>query len=222
MTLNVDTKWVMPFLPPVTEPSCLGTTQIMIRPREPLSYNTQVFNFDLPTLGERFPVLSSMQLFVKGSVKRSDGTKLAKAEKVAIANNSIHSLFSTVSAIVGENQTKLTYRDYPYIALLKVVDTLKRNDQRLPLLWFQPDNGLTLPDHTFVNFKERMDMCAESKSLHLLGHLQCDIADMTSYLLKNTPFSIQLEKSSPKCHIDASTTDQEYAFFIDDISFANG
>lgn len=54
-----------------------------------------------------------------------------------------------------------------------------------------------------------------------MGHLWCDILDLDSHLLKNTPFSLQLEKSSsPTRYIDAEPIEGtiiSYDFFIDDM-----
>ena len=197
--------------------SALSTSQIKIKPREQLGVSSKIFTFDLPTLGEYFPNLSTLQIYVKGSVKRSTGTKLTKNEQTAVCNNFLNSLFRKVTITIGENQSKLVYNDYPYTALLHIIDNKKSQNQCNRLIGYTPDSGIITPDGKKVNFQERIVMCAESKVLHFMGNLECGLVNMNSFLLKNTPFSIELEKSDSSFIID-TTQANKYDFFIQEIA----
>ena len=216
MSYTFDQVWASPFTPRQVEPSCLGTSQIRLHPRESITSNTKCFSFDFPTLGEYYPNLSSVQLFVRGSVK-VDGVTLEEGHVVALTNNGLHSLFSSIMVTVGENQAKITYDDYPYLALLHMTDKLQMQDQYLTSAGFTPDHGIHMskePKYN-LNFIARKNIAAKSQSMELMGKLWCDILDIDSFLLKNTPLSIQLKKSNSKFHIDAIDPSKQYDFVID-------
>ena len=66
----LDLDWVKPFSPQTFEPSCLGTNEITITPREILDDSSSYFTFDFPSLGDRFINLRSVKLFVSGIIKK--------------------------------------------------------------------------------------------------------------------------------------------------------
>ena len=69
-----------------------------------------------------------------------------------------------------------------------------------------------------TNLATRKVMAAESSNIHLMGHWWCDIIAIDSFLLKFTPFSIQLEMANPSFDIE-TTTSRNYNFVINKIQF---
>ena len=106
--MALNNKWLLPFTDSQVDISALNTSQIKLLPRQSLSQNSKIFNFDVPVLGEYYADLSKLKIYVKGSVCESDGTKLTADEKVAVCNNFLNSLFEKVEVSIGHNQNSLS------------------------------------------------------------------------------------------------------------------
>lgn len=215
MSYSFDQTWARPFAPSSTEPSVMSTSQISVKPRENVDNSSSTYSFDLPSLGEYFPNLASLKLYVRGKVVE-DGKIVAKGTKVALCNNAIHVLFSSITCTLGENQCQLNYNNYPYLAYLQTLDKMSNNDITSRLSGFFPDAGIKVAGESF-NFKIRQEIADGSKVIEMMSNPWCDILNIDSYLLKNTPLSIQLHRSDAKFYIEAADASKKYTFNIEKI-----
>ena len=222
--MAINTKWLLPFAATDTDISTLSTTQIKIKPRENISDDSKMFNFDLGNMGEYYANLASLKLYIKGAVKTTEKGNLTDKDDVAIGNNFIHNLFSRISVTIGQNQSRLIYDDYNYTSMLHIVDEKERLDQSLNSMVFIPNNGITIKvpgteDTEYMSYAARKALCKNSKPVYLFGPLFADLLDMNSFLPKNVPVSIQMEKNKITRYMEATITEgREFDFFISDIS----
>ena len=217
-TYTADYKWAKPFSPRTKEPTVLGTKHLVIHAKENLSNQSKVFTFDFPTLSEFFFNLDSVQLFVKGELRHGDNTAIEKGEEVALANAPLYSLFSSVQLTFGENQEVITYNDYPFLSLFQICDKFYENSRSNFMTGFVPDDGLKVEGTTTtVSLTVRQSYVKESKSVIFMGKMFTDILNIDSYLLKNTPLSIQLTKAPADFYVCAKDETKSYNFVIKDI-----
>ena len=102
---SADARWMTPFAPKYSEPACYGTTQLKLRPRELVSTSSKAtdFTFDIPSIGQDYINLQSIQLLVKGKVLDESDTVIGGDEGIAVCNNFLHSLFEKIDIICGVN-----------------------------------------------------------------------------------------------------------------------
>ena len=115
-------------------------------------------------LGEYFPNLSSLQLFVQGQLKEANNTTVAHNEVVSLINNSLHtcSLFSSITVAVRQNLNTIIYNDYTFVS------PLHKWLIKCKLLI----NFLIWPDviNTLGHAARKM-MGVGSSNIHLMAHL---------------------------------------------------
>ena len=209
----LDLDWIKPFTKPTFEPSCLGTTEIFVPPREIIDYSSQFYTFDLPNLGDRFLNLKSIKLYLSGSIKNSDGSNLTEADNdLCLVNNSLHSLFQNVSVTIGTNQCTIAYQDYPFLSLMQLADKVSSASQ-LGLNGYLSNTGDMVKGENLGRQTRKEN---SNKKQHYIGHLNCDIFQINSYLINHVPISIQLQKAKPDFYIQ-TTHAKSYNFVIDDI-----
>ena len=60
-----------------------------------------------------------MLLYVRGKLNHVDKSALEADEDVDLINTSLHSLWSSITVTIGQNQTTLTTNDYPFLSLMQ-------------------------------------------------------------------------------------------------------
>ena len=140
---TLDQTWVRPFTPIFKEPSVLSTSPLILKPRENISPSSKIFTFEFPTISEYFLDLKSAQLFIRGQLMHEDLSPLKPEENVFLSNAPVYSLFSAVNLVLGENQAKIVYNDYPHLALFQLSDKMTDNNRRMLMTGFVPDDGST-------------------------------------------------------------------------------
>ena len=208
---TIDQVWVQPFTPVFKEPSVLSTSPLILKPRENLSHKSKTFTFEFPTISEYVLDLKTVQLSVKGQLLHDDLSLVVKGEDVVLANASLYSLFSSVNLVFGENQAKIVYNDYPHLALFQLIDKMAVNNRRMIMTGFIPD------DDSGGIQTVRALATSESKECIFMGKVLTDILDIDSFLLKNTPLTIQFEKSDADFYVCSGEDEIKYKFVIKDI-----
>ena len=208
---TVDQTWVQPFTPVFKEPSVLSTSPLILKPREDISHKTKIFTFEFPTISEYVVDLKTVQLSIRGQLLHNNLSLLEKEEDVYLSNAPLYSLFSSVNLVFGENQAKIVYNDYPHLALFQMLDKMTDNNRRIIMTGFIPDDGSE--DRNTI----RKLFVSESRECVLMGKVLTDILDIDSFLLKNTPLTIQFEKSDADFYVCSSDDENEYKFVIKDI-----
>ena len=208
---TLDQTWVRPFTPIVKEPSVLSTSPLVIIPRENISPKTKIYTFEFPTMSEYFLNLNSIQLFVKGQLMHDDLTVLDDGEKVYLSNAPIYSLFTSVNLTFGENQEKIVYNDYPYLSLFQLCDKTTDNSRRMLMSGYIPDDGST------GRASIRQSLVKGSQETMFMGKIYADILSIDSFLLKNTPLSLQLVKAHQNFYTCAEDESKDYNFVIKQI-----
>ena len=209
---TVDQSWIRPFTPVIKEPSVLSTSSLILKPRENLTPNTKIFTFEFPSLSEYFLDLNSTQLFVKGQLMHDDLSDLDPEERVFLSNAPIYSLFSSVNLTIGENQEKIVYNDYSYLSLFQMSDKITDNSRRMMMTGFVPDDGSD--GRTMI----RRLLVSDSKETMFMGKIFADILNIDSYMIKNTPLSLQMVKSHSDFYTCAENNTKKYNFVIKEIT----
>ena len=208
---SVDQTWIRPFAPVFKEPSVLSTAPLILKPRENISPNTKIYTFEFPTISEYFLDLKSTQLYIKGQLRYDDLTELHPDEKVFMSNAPIYSLFSSVSLSFGENQEKIIYNDYPYLALFQLADKITDNNRRMLMTGFLPSDGST------GRLNLRQQLVSKSQDTMYMGKIFADILNIDSFMLKNTPLTLQLAKSQSDFYTCAQDETKKFKFVITEI-----
>ena len=211
---TVDQAWIRPFAPIIKEPSVLSTSSLTLKPTESLKPETKTFTFEFPTLSEYFLDINSIQLFVKGKLVHKDLSELESGENVYLSNAPLYCLFSSVNLIFGENQEKIVYNDYPYLGLFQMVDKMTDNSRRMMMTGLVPDDG------SDGRTKIRKDLVSKSNMVMFMGKIFADILNIDSYLLKNTPLTLQLVKSHADFYSCAEDDAKDYNFVIHEINLS--
>ena len=98
-------------------------------------------------------------------MKHVNNTTLDANEDVALINNSLHCLFSSITVVVDQDQNTLIYNDYPFLSVLQLADKTQVIDQ------FHNMTGYLPYVRNTCGHAARKTMAAGSSNIHLMGHL---------------------------------------------------
>lgn len=107
VTQHVDPRLTSMFVKPESLVGVHSTFTHVIQPLRPATEFDQEFIFEVPYSSSSYRDMKNADLYVRGCLKRRDGTKLADDEKAIMTNNALHSLFESVTLLVGHNQTEI-------------------------------------------------------------------------------------------------------------------
>ena len=218
---TVGGVWGRLFTPPEVDVSTVRTYNHKFYPAKVPTKMDSFYDFDLGSLGEKYLVLSSLMLYVRGRMVREDGTAIAKGEKICLVNNAISSLFKSVTLVLGRNQLEMTESHYPYTNYINM------------LTWVQDDVSITKNYGWLLDFPyEGGDVSGWNEGCflrakwlsdapdgyELKGRLGIDLLTAESYLVPSTPFKLTLVRTEPSFYcLKPADSEVKYNFEIDDV-----
>ena len=161
--------------------------------------------------------MENTQLYIKGSLKKKDGTNIDDDAQVELTNNALYSLIDSVTFYIGNNQQEIYYPNYAYTSYLR---QLMRN------IGNRPDSKSQMMEietrvykSDYLMGETRKLYVAKSKSVEMLGPLLTDFSLCKTFLLPATPLRIRFRKAREEFYIITSETGktQSYEFVIDKI-----
>lgn len=216
---HVDPRLVAMFVQPESLVGVRSTYTHFVEPIRPPGEKDEEFVFDIPHTGTSYIDLQNAKLYVRGRLKRRDGRDLAEEEQVVLTNNFLHSLFSSVTLFIGQNQAEIHTDNHPYKAYIKqlmrnkVFNPNLRNDG----MEFEFRSNAFANDYMVAN--SRFPWALESRPVEFLGPTLIDFFDTEGYLLPACPLRIKYRKSRDAFYVvtHPDQKDLEYNFVVDSI-----
>lgn len=216
-----DARFMKPFAPTATESICHGTERVKIKPNDQIVASNKSYTFEFPSTGEEYINLKSVNLLFKGTIKKGNAN-IAANDKIAIANNFLHSIWSNIEVEIGQSQKRISNTDYAYVGLMQTMDKITKLDTKLLMQGFVADEGdtLTVSDQDKDrNLYTRMLLTRNSSSVTFMGELFSDIFRIDGFLPHKTPITITLTKNRPEFFLQSENSNEtnSYDFIIEDI-----
>ena len=183
----------------VTQSDIQKNTEVPYHPINSVSGNVPI-EFHVPGAADDYIDLNDINLKVQLKVKKTDGKNIAAANKAALVNLGIASLFADVAVTVGETQIQGGEFDNPYIAYLWTLTQFQQQAQKTHLqLWgWHRDQAGKFDDNSNKAHATRMDYIAGSKVYELYGPLFIGIMRQPRLLISLTDLRIKLTRASQK------------------------
>ena len=214
---NIDPRFLTMLEKPTVRVGVQNTFTHVIEPtRHPSDTDCEIV-FDIPSTGGAYLDLRNTELYLKGRLKRADNTDLGQEEKVELTNNSLYSLFDSVTIYVGQNQTEIHSANY---ALKSFMGQLMNNDVRTPSLRNQ---GMDIEfrsvmfDNDWEMGQARMIWTKASKSVEFMGPSFISFFGTKGYLIPGCPIRVKFRKNRDAYYVVAAPAlkDIEYNFVIE-------
>ena len=215
---NLDPRLIRMFQKPEGKVGVQGTFTHFVQPLRPPTADDTDYIIELPNTGADYIDLKNVQLYVRGSLKRATGVVLVHDEPVLIANNALHTLFESVTLLVGHNQQEIQMNNYPYKAFLRQLMTMKTTSAS------DIGHGFTIESHNLVNGAlgsgiARRSWTELSKVVEFLGPTFIDAFQTEGYLLPATPVRVIFRRSRDSLYVNTGVDNDEtqFKFFIEKI-----
>jgi hypothetical protein len=218
---TVGGEWAKLFSPPEVDVSTVRTYNHKFYPSKVPSQSDSFYEFSIGSLGDKFLVLNSLQLYLRGRMVREDGQPIARDEPVALVNNALSSLFKAVNLVLGRNQLEVTDSHYPHTSYIKTLTKIQDDVSSNKNVGWQID--FSSPNSGPKEWNEGSVVRAgwlkdAPKGYEMKGKLAIDLFTTGSYLLPRTPLKLTLIRSSPGFYIiKPQNSDVSYTFVVDDL-----
>ena len=220
-TQNIDPRLIAMFSKAEGSVGVQGSFTHFVQPTRNPAPNDMEYVLELPNMAADYVDLKNIELYVRGKLTRADGTALVKDELVVLANNALHSLFESVTVLIGHNQQEIQMNNYPHKAYLR---QLMSNKTVCPAA---RGHGFTA-ENSVQNFDtanqmrygiRRYGWTSLSKNVDFLGPTFIDVFQTEGYLMPATPLRITFKRSREEFYLTTDTTNGnvEYLFSIDKI-----
>ena len=215
---NLDPRLIRMFQKPEGKVGVQGTFTHFVQPLRPPTADDSDYIMELPNTGADYIDLKNVQLYVRGSLKRATGVALEVDEPVLLANNALHSLFESVTVLIGHNQQEIQMNNYPYKAFLRKLMTMKTSSPA------DIGHGFTVEAHHLVRGPmasgiARRSWTDLSKVTEFLGPTFIDAFQTEGYLLPATPVRVIFRRSRDSLYVNTGNDNAltEFKFFIEKI-----
>lgn len=149
---------------------------------------------------EEYIDVNDIKLYIRAKATLADGSKLEVAQKAALANLPIATLFRDASLHIAGTQVEGGQMNYPYLGYFATVMEFSSGAQQThmkSLGWSKDTAGKFDEDTDNDGFKERQGMILDEKTFELYGPLYLNFCRQSQYLINNTPLRIKLLPSEP-------------------------
>ena len=156
--------------------------------------------FFIPGSTEDYIDVNDISLYIKAKVTKTSGAPLDVADKVALTNLPISSLFQDVALTLGENQIEGGQMCYPYLGYFHTLMQFDPKAQQSHMRaqgWYMDEPGKFDIDAN-AGFIKRQEMISKSHSFELMGPLFLNFFRQSQYLISQTGMRIKLLPSKPE------------------------
>lgn len=156
--------------------------------------------FDIPATAEHYIDTNKTLLYVRLNVRKADGTKIADANKLAMTNLPIASLFSDVNLTLHNTQVDGGQSAYPYIGYLNTLLNMhpSAKDTHLHSVGWFMDEADEYDTDEGSGFLARQKMIENSGDLELMGPLFLDFFRQERYLVSSVPMNLKFLRTKPE------------------------
>ena len=197
-----------------------GSFRHFVEPTRSPGDNDTQYVIELPNTGADYVDLKNIELYVKGTLKRADGTACVDREAVALTNNSLHSLFESVTVLIGHNQQEVQMSNYPYKAFLRQLMQAQTESPACRGHGFVDERrGTSAGISDFEIAVRRFFWTLNSKKAEFMAPTYIDVFQTEGYLLPATPMRLTFKRSPASFYTITSDENKEvgYKFFIEKI-----
>ena len=162
--------------------------------------------FTIPGSGEEYIDINDINIYILAKVTKADGTNIdSAADKVALNNLPISTLFQDVSLTLGETQIEGGQMCYPYLGYFNTVMQFTPAAQKSHMLsqgWCKDEAG-KFNDASNKGFAHRSKMIKDSKTFELMGPLFLNFFRQGQYLISQTSLRVKLLPSKAEFALNA-------------------
>ena len=183
----------------VTQTDIQKNTEVPYHPINSINGNVPI-EFLVPGVADDYIDLNDINLKLQVKITKADGSNIAAANKAALVNLGIASLFADVAVTVGETQIHGGEFDNPYIAYLWTLTQFQQQAQNTHLqLWgWHRDQTDKFDEDGNTSHVARMAYVAASTTYELYGPLFVGIMRQPRLLISLTDMRIKLTRASDK------------------------
>ena len=156
--------------------------------------------FHVPGNTEDYIDVDDINIQIKLKVTKKDGTNIADADKVALTNLPIASLFQDVILTLGETQIEGGQQCYPYLGYITTIMQFQPQAQKSHMTafgWFKDESG-KMDDDDNKGFKSRQQLIVNSNEIELYGPLYLDFTRQSRYLISQTDMRFKFIPNKPE------------------------
>jgi hypothetical protein len=187
------------FQVPLTQTSVVEGSWVGVKTIAAISQDAPL-EFHVTAQSEEYIDPSQTQLLIKCKMLKEDHSALTDNDKVAPANNFLHTMFSECSVMPNQKQISTTQL-YPYNAWLENLfsyngeETTRLQQQ----LWYQDDfSKIDSCSADISGWQLRFQYATKSKTLSMLGKLSADIFQQGRLIPNGVIMDIKLTPSKPR------------------------
>ena len=123
---RVSTRLALPYLRGTTAVGLNSSYLLKVLPIKPIDANDKIFTFEIPRMESSLIDLRATQLYVRGRILKVDAASGATSPvtggvKVLLINNSLHSLWESVTVHMGTNQCEYFSGQFAMKSYLKTL-----------------------------------------------------------------------------------------------------
>ena len=133
------------FAAPMVDVSSVSGSYHELHPASSLTGSAELEFYDL-ALSDHFIDLTKTQLIIKAKVSKANSSALGADDKVALVNNSLHSIFSSTRITLNDVEVASSSSNYPLRAYLETLlnHSVMQKESYLPAQHYHMDDNFSV------------------------------------------------------------------------------
>ena len=208
------------FQTPFVDLSAVGGGFVELNPIASVDGNDSV-EFYYPSSSEQFLDLTQTLLRVKAEVTKGNGAALETTDKVAMINNSLHSMFSHARVALNDVDVLSTASNYAIKSYIETVlnNSLEVKKSILTAQQFHIDDNVTVtsPEPETGEHNKGLDAryaVCRNGVFEMVGRVHADIFNCTKFLLPGVAMKVKFTLAEPQFVLMTAATNENYTFKI--------
>ena len=221
----IDSRLAKGLMKPAFMVGIESVNTLEYNPMKPLSTLDEEITIEVQNNSSAFLDLHNSYMYVRGYMRRVVGSNLEVPTidfKYTVANNFLHSLFSSCTLLIGTNQLELYQSNFAYSNYVK---QLLRFDVQCPemelqVLDFAPHSRKDFegaPQSEYKASLVRAGYVSGGKKVEMAGPCGLDLFSCTSYLIPGVPLKLKYRRNNERFYMvqPPDEVKEEYHFVIE-------
>jgi hypothetical protein len=221
-------RWGALFAPPQVDISTVASYKHVFYPMKTASTNDRFYQFNLGDLGDRYLLMDTIELYIRGQLLKPDGKPIHVDpidQNVCLVNYPLTALFNRATLEIGHNQLEINDSHYIYTSFIKSLGWLEEGFKMRESMGFRIDYDAEpgpdpLPEMWNDTCNNRNVVLQEHPNgVEFTGYVPLDLFSTESPLLPDVPLKLTLNRSDPDFYLitKKDNKDADYRFDIQDI-----